>query len=348
MQQAGGAFRRFAVFRLRYFASMGVISADLHRAVLSTEGDIMKITITVAALAAMLLHAGPTPAAPTTEQKCEASKNGTLGKYAACLHKVQQKFVIGGKLDTVGRDAALLACSTKYSDKWQTAEAKATKAEGVCVDSAADSSFKEFLDACVSSAEDALGGARLPADVKTCNGALAAFAYPQLTQLRFQSTVTAAFDAPAGVAQGDKVTFSVAFSIGQATPASPINAECAPAALNCHEGSWTFAPPIPYMLAYSSGYFQVGQIDRIQIIDRPSPSEDNLLFYDGSTNLWQATSDPSWFTGPIPGDFATAISEVDQPGRFELTFFWGDGSGWSTYHYDYGTPQVSTIVTRTP
>ncbi len=307
----------------------------------------MRTTITLAALAATLLHASMTLAAPTTAQKCEASKNSTLGKYAACLHKVQQKFVTGGEVDTASRDASLLTCNTKYSDKWQAAETKATDAAGACSDSGDDASFKEFLDACVSSAEDALGGAPLPTDVKTCNAALADFVNPALTQLRFQSTVTAAFDAPSGVAVGDKVTFAVAFDIDEATNASPINTQCS--GPTCHEGAWTFSPPMPYTLAYSSGYIQTGQIDRIEIVDRTSPvNEDNLLFYDGSVELWQATSDPTWFTGPIPVDLATAISDVDQPARFDLTFFWGDGSGWATYNYDYGTPQMNTLVTKTP
>jgi hypothetical protein len=306
----------------------------------------MNFTIPLAAVAAMLLQASPTLAAPTTAQKCEASKNGTLGKYAACLHKVQQKFVTGGEVDTAGRDAALLTCSTKYSDKWLAAETKASAAEGACADSGGDSSFKEFVDACVSSTQDALGGASLPPDVKTCNAAMADFVNPALTQLRFQSTVTAAFDAPSGIAAGNKVTFAVAFDMAEATVSSAINNQCSDP--GCHEAAWTFSPPMPYTLTYSSGYMQTGQVDRIEIVDRVSPNEDNLLFYDGSTNLWQATSDPTWFEGPIPADLATAITDVDQPGRFELTFFWGDGSGWTTYHYDYGTPQMTTLVTKTP
>jgi hypothetical protein len=306
----------------------------------------MKTTFTLAASAAMLLQASAALAAPTTAQKCEASKNGTLGKYAACLHKVQQKFLTGGELDAVTRDASLLKCSTKYATKWESAETKATKAEGACVDSGDESSFKGFVDACVSSAEDALGGAPLPTDVKTCNATLADFVNPALTQLRFQSTVTGAFDAPSGIAAGDKVTFAVAFDMDEATVASPINSQCSGP---CNEGAWTFSPPMPYTLAYSSGHIQTGQVDRIEIIDRTSPiNEDNIVFYDGDTGLWQATSDPTWFAGPIPADLTTAISGIDQPGRFELTFFWGDGSGWSTYNYDYGTPQMTTLVTKTP
>jgi hypothetical protein len=308
----------------------------------------MKSSITLAALAATLLHAGLSAAAPTTAQKCEASKNGTLGKYAACLHKVQQKFVTGGELDTVARDAALLTCNTKYADKWALAETKATAAEGACADSGDDASFKEFLDACISSAEDALGGAPLPTDVKTCNANLVDFVNPALTQLRFQSTVTAAFDAPGGIAAGDKVTFAVAFDINEATSASPSNNQCSAGPPACNEGAWTFSPPMPYTLAYSSGYVQTGQVDRIEIVDRDSPDEDNLLFFDGGMNLWQSTSDETWFDGPIPADFATAISDVDEPGRFDLTFFWGDGTGWATYNYDYGTPQMTTLVTKTP
>ena len=105
-------------------------------------------------------------AGPTAGQKCESGKNGTAGKYALCLHKAQAKFVKGGEVDTAGRDAAVLTCGTKYSDKWGSIE---TKAGGMCPSNADVSSIQDFLDACIFSAEDALGGGVLPSDVVTCN-----------------------------------------------------------------------------------------------------------------------------------------------------------------------------------
>jgi len=120
------------------------------------------------ALAAALAIAMPlaAQAGPTAGQTCESGKNGTAGKYASCLHKVQAKFVKGGEVDTAGRDASVLACGTKYSDKWGSIE---TKAGGACPSTGDVSSIQDFLDACIFSAEDALGGGVLPPDVVTCN-----------------------------------------------------------------------------------------------------------------------------------------------------------------------------------
>lgn len=109
-------------------------------------------------------------AAPTPAQKCEAGKNSTAGKYAACLHKAQQKFVSGGEVNTAGRDAAVLACGEKYSGKWQSLEAKA--GSSVCPSEGDESAIQDFIDACVFSAEDALGGGTLPSDVVICNADL--------------------------------------------------------------------------------------------------------------------------------------------------------------------------------
>ncbi|MFN2425505.1 MAG: DUF1566 domain-containing protein [Candidatus Binatia bacterium] len=109
----------------------------------------------------LVAHAGP-----TAGQSCESGKNGTAGKYASCLHKAQAKFVKGGEVDTVKRDAAVLSCGDKYSDKWSSLE---TKAMGACPSLGDASSIQDFLDACIFSAEDALGGGVLPSDVVACN-----------------------------------------------------------------------------------------------------------------------------------------------------------------------------------
>jgi hypothetical protein len=67
------------------------------------------VNTSLLAIAASLLMTAAAHAAATPAQKCEAGKNGTAGKYAACLHKVQQKFVSGGEVDTARRDAAILS-----------------------------------------------------------------------------------------------------------------------------------------------------------------------------------------------------------------------------------------------
>ena len=126
--------------------------------------------IAMSAAVAAVLYA-TTAHAALPAQKCEAGKNKVAGQYATCLHKAQLQFVIGGEVDTVGRDAAVMACGDKYADKWQTLETKATP--GVCPSESDATSIQDFLDACIFSVEDALGGATLPLDVTTCNSNLA-------------------------------------------------------------------------------------------------------------------------------------------------------------------------------
>ncbi|MFN2427955.1 MAG: hypothetical protein ABR587_16080, partial [Candidatus Binatia bacterium] len=82
------------------------------------------------------------------------------------MHKAQAKFVKGGEVDTARRDASVLKCGEKYSSKWSSLE---TKAAGACPSTGDESGIQDFLDACIFSAEDALGGGVLPSDVVTCN-----------------------------------------------------------------------------------------------------------------------------------------------------------------------------------
>lgn len=127
----------------------------------------MKTTIRLVAMAAVILSAGAVPAAATPGQKCEARKNHTAGRYAACLHAAQRRFVSGGEVNTAGLDAAVLGCGTKYSDNWQRLETKA--GTGVCPSEGDALSIQGFIDACIISVEAALGGGMLPSDVATCN-----------------------------------------------------------------------------------------------------------------------------------------------------------------------------------
>ncbi|HYC00679.1 MAG TPA: DUF1566 domain-containing protein [Candidatus Limnocylindrales bacterium] len=119
-------------------------------------------------MAALTVAAAPAIAA-TAAEKCEAGKNGTAGKYAACMHKAQQKFVAGGQIDTAGYDEAVLVCTEKYSHKWQSLEGKA---DGACPSNGDESDVQDFLDACITSVEDALAGAPLLSDPVTCAGDL--------------------------------------------------------------------------------------------------------------------------------------------------------------------------------
>src|SRR5438128_10570292 len=70
------------------------------------------------AVAAVLLVAGlasSSHAASTAAQKCEASKNGSAGKYNACIYKAQQSFVAHGAVDTIGRSEDLERCEQNFS-----------------------------------------------------------------------------------------------------------------------------------------------------------------------------------------------------------------------------------------
>jgi hypothetical protein len=127
--------------------------------------------IAVVLSAAIFLSPAAATAAVTPQQKCEAGKNTVAGKYAACLHKAQQKFVNGGSVDILGRDTAAAACGTKSSDKWTSLEAKA--GAGICPSEGDDTAVRDFMDACVEAVEDELAGGTLPLDVETCNADLA-------------------------------------------------------------------------------------------------------------------------------------------------------------------------------
>jgi hypothetical protein len=123
----------------------------------------------IAAAAAAML-AAPAHAAPTAEQKCESGKNGVAGKYAACMHKAQQKFVSGGGVDLAGRTAAETTCATKLDGKFASLESKA--GPGVCPSEMDQTPVRDFIDACVVAVEDQLAGGSLPLDVETCNADL--------------------------------------------------------------------------------------------------------------------------------------------------------------------------------
>jgi hypothetical protein len=125
-----------------------------------------------AAVAALLVaSSAPAFAAATPAQKCEAGKNSTAGKYAACMHKAQQKYVNGGELDLLGRDNAEAKCASKLDAKFASQETKAGL--GICPSEMDQVPVRDFIDECVVAVEDALHGGSLPVAVNTCNADLA-------------------------------------------------------------------------------------------------------------------------------------------------------------------------------
>jgi hypothetical protein len=122
------------------------------------------------AAAAVAMLAATAQAAPTAEQKCESGKNSVAGKYAACMHKAQQKFVSGGGVDLAGRTDAETSCASKLDGKWSSLESKA--GVGVCPSEMDQTPVRDFIDACVVAVEGELAGGTLPLDVATCNADL--------------------------------------------------------------------------------------------------------------------------------------------------------------------------------
>ena len=174
----------------------------------------------------------------------------------------------------------------------------------------------------------------------------------------FQSTVTGVFgggNVPVGVTNGSTVRFAADLP-DATTGGGPFFSCFNPGATDTHEASWSFTP-VPYVLTYSSGYKQFGQIDAVVICDGGVedmggpliPGEDSITFYDGDNDIFEANDfGGGWYAGPIPDDLTTAMLDIAQPALFDLTFYWGSWGTWGTYHYDYTTPGQNTIVTRSP
>ncbi len=115
------------------------------------------------ALLGMLLGA-PVAQAIAPAVKCEASKLGVAGKYAACRLKAEATAVKKAQSPDFSK------CGAKFSDKWSQAE---TKAGGSCQTLSDDAAIRAFI----SDDTDALrmvldGGVIPPVGVVTCNANL--------------------------------------------------------------------------------------------------------------------------------------------------------------------------------
>jgi hypothetical protein len=141
-------------------------------------------------LSTLLLAAAAVPAtAATPAQKCETGKLKVAGNYTVCLHKAQQKVVLG-KDDMVAYDAAVTKCVESYSSKWQQLE---DSAAGACPSDGDETSVQNFLDFCAASTEEALAGGSLPVD----NGAVT------LTPSTTDQAIPAGLHDGSGKCEGD-------------------------------------------------------------------------------------------------------------------------------------------------
>lgn len=128
----------------------------------------MKKTITTAALAAMVLTALTAQAAPTPADKCEASKNKTVGAYYSCREKAEATAISKGGMPDYSK------CTAKFDDKWGDAE---TTGDGACPDTVMTAPMNAFIAAQAADAALVIAGAPIPdcaGDLSTCEGDLAA------------------------------------------------------------------------------------------------------------------------------------------------------------------------------
>jgi hypothetical protein len=116
-------------------------------------------------------------AAGTPEQQCQATKNKSAGKYAACRQSAEAKVATSG--DTVKYNDALSKCGTKLTGAWQKAIDKATAAGATCSDAPLTvNMFQSVIDEHTDNIATALAGSALidcaaaTTALATCNGNL--------------------------------------------------------------------------------------------------------------------------------------------------------------------------------
>lgn len=105
-------------------------------------------------------------AATDPGDKCEATKNGLVGGYVACMAKAKAKLVAGGGTETDIYLAAVAKCQEKLNERWTKAEEKAA---GACPDQAGTAAVEDFISACLADVQDAVAGNGAPSDYAPCN-----------------------------------------------------------------------------------------------------------------------------------------------------------------------------------
>jgi hypothetical protein len=122
----------------------------------------------------LLLGASWVAAGLTPKQKCQAGKNQAAGKYAACLHNAEAKFVKSN--DQLKHDKDRGNCSAKFTATWQKLEAAAAKAGDTCRDGIGRvGDFQAVINGGTSTVATGLQNENpLPLDLASCQIALAA------------------------------------------------------------------------------------------------------------------------------------------------------------------------------
>lgn len=118
----------------------------------------------VAAVAAAVSITSSAFGAATPSEKCQATKGGSMGKYAGCVFKARRSLLLTGDL---GRyNASVAKCNTSNNLAFTKAETSAGL--GVCPTEGDSTDVAGFADACVEVIMTALGGGTLPVDLTAC------------------------------------------------------------------------------------------------------------------------------------------------------------------------------------
>jgi hypothetical protein len=129
----------------------------------------------VLAAVALIISVSNASATGTPQQQCQATKNKTTGKYAACREGAAAKLATSG--DTVKYNAAITKCEGKFASAWQKAIDKAAAAGATCLDDPlTEGDFQEIIDEHTDNIATALGGgglANCAADIDTVNAGTA-------------------------------------------------------------------------------------------------------------------------------------------------------------------------------
>jgi len=133
--------------------------------------SILLANTTSAAVVLTALLASAALAAGTPEDKCEAGKNLSAGKYAGCLGKALNVFIATG--DASKYAAMLGKCESKMVGTWGKLEGAAVAAGTTCPSTGDQTAIGDFLDACNQSVAVALDGGPLGPDPVSCASDLA-------------------------------------------------------------------------------------------------------------------------------------------------------------------------------
>lgn len=144
-------------------------------------------TVTLGVVAAAVLMASAAHGGATPAQQCQAAKNKTAGKYAACRQSAEAKLATSG--DTSKYNDALDKCEDKFKSAWQKAIAKAAAKGATCPDAPlGESDFQTVIDEHTDNVATALGGGGLSTELLQCQGDLAAYLASTLPAARVLKT----------------------------------------------------------------------------------------------------------------------------------------------------------------